>query len=83
MDAVQGNAKKVLEALEPTEVFSMFYQRSDVFVRALLSVMPSSDKGEILVRTVGRLSVRVLIVSISSVSNGCTAVSHSSINSAC
>ena len=57
VDAVQGNAKKVLEALEPTEIFSMFYQRSDVFVRALLSVMPSSDKGEILVRTVGFSSV--------------------------
>lgn len=52
IDAIQGNAKKVLETLQPTEVFSMFYQRSDVFVRALLSVMPSREKGEILVHAV-------------------------------
>ncbi|KAJ9094899.1 hypothetical protein QFC19_007755 [Naganishia cerealis] len=40
----------VLNALEPTEVFSLFYQRSDIFVKALLAVLPDRRRGEILVR---------------------------------
>ncbi len=40
-----------LDALEPGEVFSIFYQRSDVFVKALLSVMPDRRRGELLVKT--------------------------------
>lgn len=43
---------QVLDALEPTEVFSIFYQRSDVYVKALLSVLPDRRRGELLVRQV-------------------------------
>lgn len=42
----------VLDALEPTEVFSLFYQRSDIFVKALLSVLPDRQRGELLVKNV-------------------------------
>jgi hypothetical protein len=40
----------ILNSLDPAEVFSLFYQRSDVYVRALLSVLPSRQRGELLVR---------------------------------
>jgi hypothetical protein len=43
---------EVLDALNPMEVFSVFYQRNDVFVKALLSVLPDRSKGELLVRSV-------------------------------
>lgn len=43
----------VLDALEPTEVFSLFYQRSDIFVKALLAVLPDRKRGELLVKNVG------------------------------
>ncbi len=43
---------EVLDALDPLEVFSLFYQRNDVFVKALLSVLPDRSKGELLVRSV-------------------------------
>jgi hypothetical protein len=42
----------VLDALEPTEVFSLFYQRSDIFVKALLAVLPDRKRGELLVKNV-------------------------------
>lgn len=42
----------VLNALEPTEVFSLFYQRSDIFVKALLAVLPDRKRGELLVKNV-------------------------------
>jgi hypothetical protein len=44
----------VLDALEPTEVFSLFYQRSDIFVKALLSVLPDRKRGELLVKNVSK-----------------------------
>jgi hypothetical protein len=40
----------ILDSLDPTEVFSLFYQRSDVYVRALLSVVPDRRRGELLVK---------------------------------
>lgn len=40
----------LLDSLDPAEVFSLFYQRSDVYVRALLSVVPDRNRGELLVR---------------------------------
>jgi hypothetical protein len=40
----------ILDSLDPAEVFSIFYQRSDVYVRALLSVIPTRAKGELLVK---------------------------------
>ena len=40
----------ILDSLDPAEVFSIFYQRSDVYVRALLSVIPTREKGELLVK---------------------------------
>ncbi|KAJ9100658.1 hypothetical protein QFC21_003703 [Naganishia friedmannii] len=43
----------VLNALEPTEVFSLFYQRSDIFVKALLAVLPDRKRGELLVKNLG------------------------------
>ena len=39
----------LLNALDPSEVFSIFYQRSDVFVRALTHVSPDRKHGELLV----------------------------------
>lgn len=42
---------EVLDALAPSEVFSIFYQRSDVFVKALLSVLPDRQRGEMLVNS--------------------------------
>lgn len=42
---------EVLDALAPAEVFSIFYQRSDVFVKALLSVLPERRRGEVLVKS--------------------------------
>jgi len=41
---------EVLDALNPMEVFSVFYQRNDVFVKALLSALPDRSKGELLFR---------------------------------
>jgi hypothetical protein len=49
-----GSSSNVLTALDPTEVFSIFYQRSDVYVRALLSVLPDRQRGELLVQQVSR-----------------------------
>lgn len=46
---------EVLDALDPMDVFSIFYQRNDVFVKALLSVLPDRSKGELLVRSVSVL----------------------------
>jgi hypothetical protein len=40
----------LLDSLDPAEVFSLFYQRSDVYVRALLSVVPDRRRGELLVK---------------------------------
>ena len=40
----------ILDSLDPAEVFSLFYQRSDVYVRALLSVVPDRNRGELLVK---------------------------------
>ncbi len=42
----------ILNALDPLQVFSVFYQRNDVFVKAILSVLPDRSKGELLVRSV-------------------------------
>lgn len=41
-----------LNGLEPTQVFSIFYQRNDVYVKALLSVLPGKEVGELLVTRV-------------------------------
>jgi hypothetical protein len=40
----------ILDSMDPAEVFSIFYQRSDVYVRALLSVIPTREQGELLVK---------------------------------
>lgn len=42
----------LLDLIGPTDVFDMFYRKTDVAMIATTKVLPSREKGEILVRTV-------------------------------
>lgn len=43
---------KLLEVLGPTDVFDMLYRQTDVVLHALTKVLPTRERGEILVRAV-------------------------------
>lgn len=43
---------QILEVIGPTDIFDLFYKRTDVAMRALTKVLPTKEKGEILVRAV-------------------------------
>lgn len=42
----------LLDLLGPTDVFDLFYRRTDVALRALTRVLPSRERGELLVNAV-------------------------------
>lgn len=46
----------LLDLIGPTDVFDMFYRKTDVAMLATTKVLPSREKGEILVRTVSALN---------------------------
>ena len=55
---------QLLDLMGPTDVFDLFYRKTDVVMKALAKVLPTKEKGEILVKAVSRafLSVHRLTV---------------------
>lgn len=45
-------AEQLLDLLGPMDVFDMFYRKTEVMVRAVTKVLPSKERGEILVKAV-------------------------------
>jgi len=46
---------QLLDMMGPTDVFDLFYRKTDVMLKALTKVLPTKEKGEILVKAVSRL----------------------------
>jgi hypothetical protein len=44
---------QLLEVIGPTDIFDLLYKRTDVAIKAIAKVLPTHEKGEILVRAVG------------------------------
>jgi hypothetical protein len=42
----------LLDLIGPMDVFDLFYRRTDVAMRALTKVLPSRERGELLVKAV-------------------------------
>jgi len=58
-DERDARVDALLDLIGPTDVFDLFYKRTDVALRALTKVLPSRERGELLVRAVGRMPVRL------------------------
>ena len=46
---------ELLDLIGPTEVFDLFYRKTDLAMRALTRVLPSRERGELVVRAVSVL----------------------------
>lgn len=72
---------QLLDLLGPTDIFDLFYRKTDVVMRALTKVLPPRETGEILVKAVSALCAVCRescsrLDSISRRSIGCIAVSR-------
>jgi hypothetical protein len=44
----------LLDLIGPTDVFDLFYRRTEVALRALTKVLPTRERGEMLVKAVSQ-----------------------------
>jgi len=72
-------ADQLLDLLGPMDVFDMFYRKTEVMARAVTRVLPTRERGEMLVKAVSVLwspRERVLMSSILTGLIGCIDVSQ-------